>query len=91
MIWDARSELHVTYDARQDVLEARSPSATPDAVRELEPGTTLHYCSQTHQVMGITLRKFLSRFPLMACTLDVEDHGAAVAREYFDAHPVISA
>ncbi len=91
MAQDAMSELHVTYNERHDVLEARSPGVTPDVARELQPGITLHYCSQTQQIVGITLQKFLRQFPLMACTLDVEDHGAAIAREYFDRYPSLPA
>jgi hypothetical protein len=79
--------LHVAYDERRDVLAVRSSSGQLDALYELAPDTTLHYCSRTRQVMGITLRQFLSRFPLVACTISVEEHGAAIAREYLTNYP----
>lgn len=91
MTFDAVPALHVTYDTQHDVLEARSVTALPDARHELAADITLHYCTRTRQVVGVTLRRFLSRFPLAACTLAVEDHGAAMAREYFDKYPVILA
>ncbi len=91
MTLDARIDLRVMYHERQDVLEARRPDVAPDATHDLEADTTLHYCVHTQQVVGVTLRRFLTRFPLMGCTLDIDDHGAAVAREYLAAHPTVSA
>jgi hypothetical protein len=86
----ALSNLYITYDERHDVLAAHSRTVSPDAMYALNADTTLHYCSKTRQVMGITLRHFLSRFPLMACTISIEEHGAAIAREYFETHPLLS-
>jgi hypothetical protein len=91
MSLDTMPALQVTYDERQDRLEVRRAAAAAAAVYELEPGITLHYCTQTQQVVGITIRHFLQRFPLVACTLAVEDHGVAVAREYFAKYPRLPA
>jgi hypothetical protein len=83
-------ELLVTYDQRRDVLDVRCGPSLPDAVHHVASDTTLYYRSDTRQVVGLTLHRFLTRFPLAACTLAVEEHGAAVAREYLTTYPVIS-
>ena len=86
----ARPELLVTYNEQRDTLQVCCETMPSGTEREIEPGITLHYGSDTRQVVGLTVQRFLKRFPLVACTLPVEEHGAAVAREYFAKYPVFS-